>query len=228
MAEHHDHPHKIFNYCERAQDPSFWAEPWNAVTNAAFLIAAGICLVIALREKRLDGPVLWLITVTSVIGVGSFLFHTVAERWALAADAIPIAVFILSYFVLAMRCYAGYSWGRSFLLLIGFLVAMFALSWVLNTLLRDLVGGSISYGAPLGALFAVGFWLNLRGHPAGTWMMVVSGIFFVSLGARTADYMACDALPFGSHWLWHILNGVVLGGLTLALIRHGDRQEGVT
>lgn len=31
---------KLFLYCERAQDPSFWAEPLNAVSNAAFLIAA--------------------------------------------------------------------------------------------------------------------------------------------------------------------------------------------
>ena len=31
---------KIFIYCERGQDPSFWAEPLNAVSNAAFIIAA--------------------------------------------------------------------------------------------------------------------------------------------------------------------------------------------
>ncbi|MEM9061203.1 MAG: ceramidase domain-containing protein [Pseudomonadota bacterium] len=223
MAEHH--AHKIFNYCERAQDPSFWAEPWNAVTNAAFLIAAGVCLVIALRARRLDGPVLWLILVTSAIGVGSFLFHTYAETWAALADVIPIGIFILSYFVLAMRCYAGFSWGRSFLLMVGFIVALVAVSWLMNTFLRGIVGGSVSYGPALLALFVTGLWLNLRGHPAGTWMMVVSGIFLISLTARSVDYMYCDSLPIGSHWLWHILNGVVLGGLTLALIRHGTDQS---
>ncbi len=219
-----NHAHKIFNYCERAQDPSFWAEPWNAVTNAAFLIAAGICLVIAIKARRLDGPVLWLISVTAVIGVGSFLFHTYAETWAALADVIPIGIFILSFFVLSMRCFAGLSWGHSFLTLVGFIVALVAMSWVMNTFLRDVVGGSISYGPALVSLFAVGVWFHMRGHPAGRWMMSVSGIFLISLSARSVDYMYCDAFPFGTHWLWHILNGVVLGGLTLSLIRHGARE----
>ena len=129
MAEHH--AHKIFNYCERAQDPSFWAEPLNAVTNAAFLIAAAVCLVIALRARRADGPVLWLIAVMAAIGVGSFLFHTYAETWAALADVIPIGIFILSFFVLSMRCFAGLSWGRSFLMMVGFIVALVAMSWLM-------------------------------------------------------------------------------------------------
>jgi hypothetical protein len=29
----------------------------------------------------------------------------------------------------------------------------------------------------------------------------------------------------GTHWIWHLLNGVVLGSLTVALIRHGRRPE---
>lgn len=222
MAEHHGN--KIFGYCERAQDPSFWAEPINAVTNAAFIIAAVVCLVIALRERRADGPVLWLTGVTAVIGVGSFLFHTYAEPWAAAADVIPIGSFILSFFVLSMRCFAGYSWGRSFLLLIGFIAALIAMSFVMNLLLRDIVGGSVSYGPALVSLFVVGVWFHRRGNPAGMWLIVVSGIFLASLTSRAVDFAFCDALPMGTHWLWHILNGVVLGGLTLAMIRHGARD----
>lgn len=222
MAEHH--ADKYFNYCERAQDPSFWAEPLNAVTNASFLIAAGICLLLALRSRRADGPVLWLTAVTAVIGIGSFLFHTYAESWALAADVIPIGIFILSFFVIAMRCFVGCTWLQSFLLLLGFIAALVALSVVLNFLFRDLVGGSISYGPALVALFAVGVWLHLRGHPAGMWMVAISGIFLLSLTSRALDFAWCDAIPSGTHWLWHILNGVVLGGLTLTVIRHGARE----
>lgn len=217
-------PDKIFNYCERGQDPSFWAEPLNAVTNAAFLIAALICLMIALQARRADGPVLWLILVTSAIGIGSFLFHTYAEPWAAAADVLPIGIFILSFFVLSMRCFAGFSWKMSFLLLIGYIAALVAMSFLMNTFLRSVFGGSISYGPALVSLFVVGVWFHLRGHPAGMWMIAISGIFLLSLIARTTDYVHCDVFPMGTHWLWHILNGVVLGGLTLALIRHGHRD----
>ena len=56
-------------YCERT-DASFWAEPFNAVTNAAFLIAALVAFVQWRRGGANDWPVLALIAVTAVIGVG--------------------------------------------------------------------------------------------------------------------------------------------------------------
>lgn len=36
---------QVFNYCERGADPSFWAEPVNAVSNGAFLVAAVLAIV---------------------------------------------------------------------------------------------------------------------------------------------------------------------------------------
>ena len=43
-------------YCERV-GPEFWSEPVNAVTNGAFIIAGIVALVLAMRARRLDGPV---------------------------------------------------------------------------------------------------------------------------------------------------------------------------
>jgi hypothetical protein len=31
----------------------------------------------------------------------------------------------------------------------------------------------------------------------------------------------CAALPIGTHFLWHVLNGVVLGVVIAAIARHG-------
>ena len=216
-----DFTRKIYGYCERSNDPSFWAEPINAVTNGAFLLAALIALILAIRARRLDGPVIWLIALMAIIGTGSFLFHTTAEVWAAIADSAPILIFILSYFTIAMRCYAGYSWGRSFLLLGGFILTLVAVSYILNILLRDLIGGSVSYVPALLALLVIGLWLNARQHPAGWWLVAVAGIFTVSLTARAIDLPLCEQIPHGTHWAWHVLNGLVLGTLTVALIRHG-------
>ena len=71
-------------YCERL-GPGFWAEPLNAVTNASFLIAAFICWRMAAARGRFHGMTRALILILATIGVGSFLFHTFAERWAGAA-----------------------------------------------------------------------------------------------------------------------------------------------
>jgi hypothetical protein len=80
-------------YCERV-GASFWAEPVNALTNAAFLLAAAIACVRWWRAGARDWPTLALIVVLVAIGFGSFAFHTLATRGAVYLDVIPIAVFI--------------------------------------------------------------------------------------------------------------------------------------
>lgn len=214
----------IDGYCERLT-PDFWAEPWNAVTNGAFIIAALICLALAVRRGRLDGPVLWLAGLTAAIGVGSFLFHTYATAWSAVADVAPIGLFILTFFTISMRCFAGYGWGKAVLLTLGYVLALVAVSWVVNTLLRDLIGGSVSYVPALLALLVVGAWLRLRGHPAGLWLIGAALVFGVSLTFRAIDLPLCDHHALGWHWVWHILNAVVLGSLTYAVIRHGGRPD---
>ncbi|MEM7189409.1 MAG: ceramidase domain-containing protein [Pseudomonadota bacterium] len=214
---------QIDGYCERI-DPSFWAEPWNAVTNAAFIIAAVLCLMAAVRRGRMDGPVIWLIALTAIIGIGSFLFHTYATAWAAVADVAPIGLFILTYFTISMVCFARYGWGKALLLTVGYVVVLTGLSWVTNTLLRDIVGGSVSYFPAMIAIFAVGAWLHARSHPAGMWLIAAGVTFVASLTFRAIDLPLCDGFHLGTHWMWHNLNGVVLGLLTYAVIRHGARQ----
>ena len=215
---------QIDGYCERTS-PDFWAEPINAVTNAAFIAAALICLFAAKRTNRLDGPVIWLIALTAIVGTGSFLFHTFATVWAAIADTTPIMLFILTYFTIAMRVFGGFGWGRSILLTFAYIAVLIGLSYVLNMLLRDLIGGSVSYVPAMIAIWAVGFWLTARSHPAGKWLIAVGVIFAVSLTSRAIDEPFCDHIASGTHWAWHILNGVVLGTLTMAVIRHGKHTE---
>lgn len=217
-----DWTRRIYGYCERGQQDAFWAEPLNAITNASFIIAAIFALALALRNRRLDGPVIWLIAITFAVGVGSFLFHTYAMVWSAILDTTPIMLFILSYFAIAMRCFGGFGWGKSLLLMLGFVALMIGASFVLNLLLRDLIGGSVSYIPALLALLGVGVWLHSKTHPAGIWLITVALIFGASLTARAIDEPLCSTLSMGTHWLWHVLNGVVLGALIVAVIRHGQ------
>lgn len=219
-----DWTRQINAYCERL-GPDFWAEPMNAATNAAFFIAALVGLVSAIRARRLDGPVAWLVALAFAVGIGSFLFHTYATAWAAMADTTPILLFILSYFAIAMNRFAGFGWGRSLLLMLAFLAAMLALSAVLRATLAPVVGGSTSYAPALLAMLGVGLWLAMRGHPAGRWLVAAAGIFAVSLTFRALDRPLCDDWPLGTHFLWHVLNGAVLGTLIVALVRHGARPD---
>lgn len=216
---------RIDGYCERT-GPEFWAEPVNAATNGAFLVAAMVALALAWRAGRLDGPVSWLIVLMAVIGTGSFLFHTFATLWAALADTGPISLFILSYFAIAMNRFAGQGRGRAIMLTLGFLLAMGLVSWALRVTVGAYMGGSQSYVPAALALLGVGLWLRGRNHPAGRWLLAAAGVFAVSLTFRTLDQPICDDWPTGTHFAWHLLNAVVLGTLTIAVIRHGRLPEG--
>jgi hypothetical protein len=219
-----DWTRQIDGYCERI-GPGFWAEPLNAATNAAFILAALIALGLAIRAGRLDGPVACLVALTFAVGTGSFLFHTQASAWAALADTVPIGLFILGYFAVAMNRFAGFGRVRALALTLAFLAGLVALAALMRVTLAPLIGGSAGYVPPLLALLGVGLWLRARAHQAGRWLAAAAGVFALSLTFRALDSPLCAAWPLGTHFLWHLLNGLVLGLLLVAVIRHGRPSE---
>lgn len=209
-------------YCERV-DASFWSEPVNAVTNLSFLIAAWISWRAAAAERRFDALAIALIALAACIGVGSFLFHTFAQRWAGAADVLPIMLFILVYIYAATNRFLGLGPWLSGLAVIGFLGFSIAFRSAWQTLLP---GVSFSEGYLPVLVFIVGYAVILarRGHPAATGMLAAGAIFALSLTFRSLDGPLCAAWPLGTHFMWHVLNGALLGVVTVTYVRHGVRR----
>jgi hypothetical protein len=215
---------KIFIYCERGSDPSFWAEPLNAVTNVAFVLGGLAAFLLIARQPSGDRRIadVWLAALMCVIGVGSFLFHTFATGWAALADTLPIAVMMLSYLIVALRRFVGLPWWATGVGVAVFLVAAFAARSIpcgggvcLN--------GSVGYLPAFLALVAVGGWLILQRKRVG-WPILLSAVLFgVSLTFRTLDRAVCadatagDAV-IGLHFMWHLLNATVLYVLVRAAI----------
>ncbi len=230
---------KIFAYCERAGDPAFWAEPFNAISNVAFLIAALAGAVLLVRTPNADARrIEWgLVLLVTIIGIGSFLFHTYATQWASVADTAPIGIFMIGYLGYAMRRFLGTSY-IAVLLALGLFIATlrFAGSIPCDPALlpitvaagRPCFNGSLGYVPALGALLLIGAVLIGRGHAAG-WPVFMGGIVFaLSLTLRTVDFEVCSATTFlgrsrGTHALWHTLNAVLLYVLLAAAIRHGGQ-----
>lgn len=205
----------VDGYCERL-DPGFWAEPVNAATNAAFLVAAAVVMV-RLRRARLPLANL-LIAILALIGVGSFLFHTFATRWAGLADTVPILAFILVYIFAATRDLLGLAPKRAVLA-----VALFfpyaAATVPLFALLPGL--GSSAGFAPVPVLIAAYAWaLRHRAPLTARGLAIGAALLIVSLTARTLDLPLCGALPLGTHFLWHILNAVMLSWMIEVYRRH--------
>jgi Ceramidase len=185
-------------YCERT-DASFWAEPVNALSNVAFLIAAAVAFRLWRRGDRDDWPALALIGVVAAVGIGSFLFHTVATRAAILADVIPIAIFIYGYLLLALVRFLHFK-----AVVAGTIVVAFAAASAPPRLLN----GSVGYLPALAALIAVALATGARStrHNLG----LAAAVFAVSLAFRTADTAICPQFAVGSHFVWHVLNAVLL------------------
>ena len=216
----------IDSYCERL-GPGFWAEPVNAVSNGAFLLAAAHAFWVWTSRPDKDWPALWLITVSAVVGIGSFLFHTFAGRWSLLADVLPIAVFIYSYFLLAIRRYLRL--GIFAAVALTFAYAAFNVSFTglwLSAFPGVSLNGSVGYLPALMALIGVGIACQLLHGKAPGWQLLwAASIFALSLVFRSIDSAVCSALPLGTHALWHMLNALVLWILMIAALAYVPEER---
>ena len=207
-------------YCERT-GPEFWSEPANAVTNLAFVVAAILPYLAMRREGRRDALLTVLCAIAFCIGAGSFLFHTVAERWAALADVIPILLFIVAFLFAAMHRLFGLRrpWA------VVATVLAFGASLPASGLGRAVAGGSLNgsegYFPALALLGGSALVLALLGRRSARPVAVATAVFAVSLVARTVDAGVCPAFPLGTHFLWHVLNGTMIGVLLFTLLHHG-------
>lgn len=205
-------------YCERL-DGAFWAEPLNAVSNAAFLLAALAAWLMLRQDHRRDRPAEALTALIAIIGIGSFLFHTMPQRWTLLADVVPIQLFALCYFGLALSRFLGLSPLAAALGALLFLAACFGLAAGLSSLLPAGMRGSAGYAGFLVGLAGVALAVRLRGDAMTAARIAFAGLVFaLSLTFRSLDSVLCGAVPFGLHWGWHLLNGLLLYLLLRAAI----------
>lgn len=211
-------------YCERL-GPGLLAEPLNAVTNLSFILAAWLALRAARARGRLDAPMRLLIGLTFAVGIGSFLFHTFAQRWAGLMDVVPILLFIVTYLCLATWRYFGARLAEGLTLALAFVFFASGVRSAAVAALPPAFDGATGYLPALLALLAFGALLLARRQAVGAWLLGAGIVFSASLTFRALDARLCDAYPMGTHFLWHILNGVVLGLLLFAYLRHGARER---
>lgn len=197
-------------YCEQLSG-AFWAEPLNAVSNAAFLLAALAAWLLLRQQGRRDWPAEALTMLVAIIGVGSFLFHTMPQRWTLLADVVPIQLFALCYFGLALNRFLGLSPLLAAIGALLFLAVCFGLASLVSPLLPAGMRGSAGYAGFLIGLAGVALAVGLRGDVTTGRRIAIAGLVFAaSLTFRSLDSVLCGAIPFGLHWGWHLLNGLLL------------------
>jgi hypothetical protein len=153
-----------------------------------------------------NSPAIWLlIALAAAIGSGSFVFHTVATSWARLLDVIPILIFQLVFLWLYARQVINLNRALSGLLLIVFFATA-----IFGREFPEVLNGSLIYAPALLTVLALGIY-HLTVVAIGRFdLLVAAAVFSVSLLFRTLDGPFCTAIPIGTHFMWHILNGVVV------------------
>ena len=191
-------------YRERNGDPAFWAEPFNALTNVSFLVAAAFAYRLAVRRNAADPLTVTLVSLAGVMGLGSFVFHTAAgpvTRWL---DVVPIVLFQVLFLWLAYHRILGFRKVWATAVVVGVVVASFVLMPVHHPL-----NGSLFYLPSWAAVLVLGLTTAAADRFREPYLLLMAaGCFTVAIAARSSDWVV--PWPIGSHFLWHVINGVVV------------------
>lgn len=198
-------------YCERL-GPGLWGEPVNALTNAAFVIAA----IYVFQRTPGDVPSRVLAVCICLIGICSGLFHTLATKWAGLADSLSILLFIMIYLYHSIQRVLGRDKAVSLLGIFLFLPYAVLLERGLTQIFGAL-NGSVSYLPVLILIVIFGALAKEPETRRGFWLGSI--ILMLSLTFRSVDQSMCGAWPYGTHFMWHILNAIMLGWMVLVLYR---------
>lgn len=196
----------VITYCERHQ-AGLLEEPLNALTNIAFLMAAGR-LCTRSHVPAADGGIRYLIGLIALIGISSMAFHSFANVLTSLGDIGFIALFILSYFGLFLyRVYAMKAWEAVILLSVFVMVGV-----VIHLSIQAFIGATALsfYVPPMLLLWGLGVHLRRLGNPVSRGILQCAALFTLALAFRTMDAPLCPLIPTGTHFIWHLFNAALL------------------
>ncbi|MDJ0899631.1 MAG: ceramidase domain-containing protein [Xenococcus sp. MO_188.B8] len=201
-------------YCERVGS-GLWAEPINALSNISFFLAAWASWYFAHRMGSLSLAIRLLISLLIAIGIGSSLFHTLATPFAKLLDSIPIAVFQIAYLWVYSRQVIKLKsmWAV-------FLVVLLLISIIVTLQFKQILNGSIVYAPGILTLLGLGLYHWQQKKRDRFLLLAATGIFLLALFFRTIDLAICPYWKVGTHFLWHLLNGVLLFFIMKSLIQN--------
>ena len=209
------------SYCERAGQAHIWAEPINAISNIAFLIAAAIAIKMIKRYSVQARDIKMLPVILVLIGLGSFAWHVMADEFTLMLDVIPITIFINLYIIIFLtRCMQWRWWG---------VVAAFVMLQLMNAAVSywldaDTLYGTIMYLPTYIMLLGFSILAFIQKKTFALHLCLITCIWTCSLIFRTIDLPICYATHVGTHFLWHIANAVTLYELIKLTVYHHSRR----
>lgn len=195
-------------YCEMLTDSGdgWLFEPLNTWTNLA-PIAAGLLALFYLHRQRgagvVPGVVPWVLALLLLAtGIGSFVWHGFHDRWALTVETLTGLLFFLCY--VAWWSCRLWGWRVGLAACVAFLAVAIGQFFVIAPSGPTDAGFRvIAVVLPYGALL---LWATAKRF-GRVWRIGALSLVLAAAAAsaRSLDLPACEIVPFGTHFLWHIL-----------------------
>lgn len=212
-----------YGICERHSD-GMWGEPFNAFTNLAFIGVALALFRYYRKNPDLHGFRVYDIHVLTFlifcIGVCSTIFHMFPSKTTEIIDIVPIVLFINLFFISTVVRITRCKWMETLVCYIAFV----GFTHMLVTHFPNALNDSIGYLSTMSALCVIAFYLNVKRRFTARAFLVAALLGVVSLFFRSIDNAVCDKIPFGTHFIWHMLNATLIYILMMQLIRNVNRR----
>jgi hypothetical protein len=197
--------------------PGFPAEPWNAYSSLVIVLFGVASLALVVKRAARSSELYALCGLLVFNGIGSFLWHGMRARWALAFDVFPALAFLLAIMFVWSR--SLFSLWKSTAVILAFFAILGLQRWLDLDLTR--IGIWVALAPPV---VLVALWLIAGTLPLSRSAAIYGGLSLVfalvGLGFRTMDRAACAYLPSGTHFLWHVFLSLAafLGVWTLIIL----------
>ncbi|MBA4274324.1 MAG: hypothetical protein C0436_01585 [Alphaproteobacteria bacterium] len=212
-----------YGVCERHTE-GLLAEPLNAVSNLAFLYVAIAIYRYYKSNEDIKPHRIWDVQVMTflifIIGINSIIFHSHPTQMTELMDTIPIVLFIMIYFVSVIFRIGKCTKFQAAVCLVAFVGFTHVLIHQFPRALND----SIGYLSSMIALIVIAIYLHMRARPSSQYFMLAAIIGVVSLFCRAIDREVCSVWPYGTHFLWHSFNALLLYILMKQIIRNVNRE----
>lgn len=200
-------------------DGGFPAEPWNTVTAFLFVIIVLVWLV-RLRGRYHRYPfIVSCLPILLAGGVGGTLYHGFrSSQIYFLLDVVPITLLgAAGAIYLLVRLNETIVWDRLLFMIFGLISVYIGF----NLLIRQFpfsnpnLPVNLSY-ASLALILLVPLCVMLVKTRFAHSGWVFGGLFSFGIGwfCRLIDNTGYDALPMGTHWLWHIFGALTTYALT--------------
>ncbi len=194
----------IDHYCERA-GPGLLAEPFNVLSNLAFVVVAVLLWRSLARGREADVAVRILIALIVAFAIASFAWHSLALPWARRLDIAALLAFQVAWLWVYLRQILGLAPRHA-----GLGLLAFALCLLPATSQASGANGLLLYLPTLAVLLALGLHRRRASMRAPNRLLVAAALFAIALALRTVDTPLCASIPVGTHFAWHLLTALVI------------------